>query len=76
MHSVCLQGKVNGTDPVEAATFQTFKKLNLETTLSKLSRVLDTEHFALVVHNQRLCEYPFLNLQYSAATIVFNPKIF
>jgi len=49
-----LKGKVNGTDPVEAATFQTFKKLNLETTLSKLSRVLDTEHFALVVHNQRL----------------------
>ena len=47
-----------GTDPVEAVTYNTFKKLNLETTLSCLSRVLDTEHFALVVHNQRLCEYP------------------
>jgi len=49
-----LKGKVNGTDPVEAVTYSTFKKLNLETTLSKLSRVLDTEHYALVVHNQRL----------------------
>ena len=47
---------MNGSDPVEAATYSTFKKLNLDTTLSKLSRVLDTEHFALVVHNQRLCE--------------------
>lgn len=41
---------------MEAVTYSTFKKLNLETTLSKLSRVLDTEHFALVVHNQRLCK--------------------
>jgi len=49
-----FQGKVNGTDPVEAATYNTFKKLNLDTTLSKLNRILDTEHFALVVHNQRL----------------------
>jgi len=49
-----VKGKVNGTDPVEAATYNTFKKLNLDTTLSRLSRVLDTEHFALIVHNQRL----------------------
>ena len=42
---------------MEAATYNTFKKLNLDTTLSRLSRVLDTEHFALIVHNQRLCEY-------------------
>lgn len=49
-----VKGKVNGTDPVEAATYSTFKKLNLDTTLSRLSRVLDTEHFALIVHNQRL----------------------
>jgi len=49
-----LKGKVNATDPVEAASYNTFKKLNLDTTLSKLNRILDTEHFALVVHNQRL----------------------
>ena len=51
---------MNGTDPVEAVTYSTFKKLNLETTLSKLSRVLDTEHYALVVHNQRLCKYEII----------------
>jgi len=49
-----VKGKVNPTDPVEAATYNTFKKLNLDTTMSRLSRVLDTEHFALIVHNQRL----------------------
>jgi len=49
-----LKGKINATDPVEAATYTQFKKLNLDTTLSKLNRILDTEHFALVVHNQRL----------------------
>jgi len=49
-----LKGKVNASDPVEAATYDTFKKINLDTTLSKLNRILDTEHYALVVHNQRL----------------------
>jgi len=49
-----LKGKVNANDPVEAATYNTFKTLNLDTTLSKLNRILDTEHYALVVHNQRL----------------------
>merc|ERR1719318_1260921 len=49
-----LKGKVNATDPVEAATYNTFKKLSLDATLGKLNRILDTEHYALVVHNQRL----------------------
>merc|ERR1719452_89240 len=49
-----MKGKIHSTDPVEDATYNTFKKLNLDTTLSKLNRILDTEHFALVVHNQRL----------------------
>jgi cystathionine beta-synthase len=49
-----LKGKVNATDPVEAATYNTFKKLSLDATLGKLNRILDTEHYALIVHNQRL----------------------
>merc|ERR1711892_648843 len=49
-----LDGKVCASDPVEKATYNTFKKLGLETTLGKLNRVLDTDHFALVVHRQRL----------------------
>jgi hypothetical protein len=43
-------------DPIEKATYNTFKKVTLDTTLGKLNRILDSEHFALVVHSQRLCE--------------------
>ena len=56
---------------MEAATYSTFKKLNLDTTLSRLSRVLDTEHFALIVHNQRLCEY-FLSEVSSKSCRIIN----
>merc|ERR1719433_2118024 len=66
-----VKGKVNGTDPVEAATYNTFKKLNLDTTLSRLSRVLDTEYFALIVHNQRLCKY-FLSKVCSKSSRIIN----
>ena len=43
-------------DPIEKATYNTFKKVTLDTTLGKLNRILDSEHFALVVHSQRLCK--------------------
>ena len=43
-------------DPIQKATYSTFKKVNLETTLGKLSRILDCEHFVLVVHRQKLCK--------------------
>ena len=51
-----LKGNVLRNDPVLKATYNTFKKVTLETTLEKLSRILDKEHFALVVHSQRLCK--------------------
>lgn len=51
-----LRGKVERFDPVEKAIYTTFKKVTLDTTLEKLDRILDKEHFALVVHSQRLCE--------------------
>ncbi len=51
-----LKGKIQATDPVEKATYKTFEKVTLDTTLEKLDRILDKEHFALVVHTQRLCE--------------------
>merc|ERR1712112_502319 len=38
----------------EAAVYTQFKKLSLDTTLSKVNRILDTDHFALVVHKQRI----------------------
>ena len=52
-----MKGKICSTDPVETAVYTQFKKLCLDTTLSKLNRILDTDHFALVVHKQRICKY-------------------
>lgn len=52
-----LKGNVLRNDPVIKATYKTFKKVTLDTTLEKLNRILDKEHFALVVHNQRLCKF-------------------
>jgi cystathionine beta-synthase len=49
-----LKGRVMSDDPIEKVAYSTFKKVNLETTLGKLNRILDSEHFALVVHSQRL----------------------
>ena len=54
-----LRGKIQATDPVEKATYMTFKKVTLDTTLEKLDRILDKEHFALVVHSQRICKMIF-----------------
>merc|ERR1712066_830463 len=53
-----LKGNVLRNDPVIKATYKTFKKVTLDTTLEKLNRILDKEHFALVVHSQRLFKSP------------------
>ena len=61
LRAKALKGNVMKYDPVVKATYNTFKKVTLETTLEKLDRILDKEHFALVVHSQRLCKYNILN---------------
>merc|ERR1719361_1464028 len=53
-----LKGKVMPTDAVDKAAYHTFKKVTLDTNLEKLDRILDKEHFALVVHSQRLFKSP------------------
>ncbi|XP_076055996.1 cystathionine beta-synthase isoform X2 [Oratosquilla oratoria] len=50
-----VAGKVEGSSPVEQSLYSQFRKITLDTTLGKLSRILDRDHFALVVHRQRLC---------------------
>ncbi|XP_050722691.1 cystathionine beta-synthase-like protein isoform X2 [Eriocheir sinensis] len=50
-----LSAKVEGSSPVQQSLYSQFRKIKLETTLGKLSRILDRDHFALVVHTQRLC---------------------
>merc|ERR1711976_310911 len=54
LKSKVLKQMVQPSDPVRKATYNTFKKVTLDTTLEKLDRILDKEHFALVVHSQRL----------------------
>lgn len=42
------------TDKVEKVLYRQFRKIKLDTTLGRLSRILEKDHFVLVVHSQRL----------------------
>ncbi|XP_013394087.1 cystathionine beta-synthase [Lingula anatina] len=59
IHSQVLRGKATTADPVSKVIFKQFKQapqVRLDTSLGKLSRMLDTDHFVLVVHDQRQYE--------------------
>uniref|UniRef100_A0A4W4GN93 Cystathionine beta-synthase n=1 Tax=Electrophorus electricus TaxID=8005 RepID=A0A4W4GN93_ELEEL len=47
-----LAGKVKPSDPVSKVLYKQFKQVHLTDNLGKLSRILETDHFALVVHEQ------------------------
>lgn len=49
-----LSKKAEPKTPVENVLYGQFKRVTLDTTLSKVSRILDREFYCLVVHNQRL----------------------
>ncbi|GFT96863.1 cystathionine beta-synthase [Nephila pilipes] len=51
--SKIMAGKVVSTALVSDVLYTTFHQINLDTTLGRLSTILDTGHFALVVHNQK-----------------------
>lgn len=46
--------KAEPSDKVEKVLFRQFKKISLDTTLGKLSRIFEKDSFALVTHNQRM----------------------
>lgn len=46
--------KAASSDPVEKVLFRQFKKISLDTTLGRLSRIFEKDSFALIVHNQRM----------------------
>ncbi|KAG1691661.1 Cystathionine beta-synthase [Nymphon striatum] len=46
--------KLTANDPVSKVIYTQFKKIHLDTTLGKLSQILDSDHFAVVVHDQKL----------------------
>merc|ERR1739838_1011590 len=48
-----LNNKVGMADPVSKVTYGKCKEVTMNATLGKLSRILDTEHFVMVVHEQK-----------------------
>ncbi|XP_037102146.1 cystathionine beta-synthase-like [Syngnathus acus] len=47
-----LAGKIKLSDPVNKVLYKQFKQIRLLDNLGKLSRILEIDHFALVVHEQ------------------------
>lgn len=72
------QGEISCNDQIETAVASNFKKVSLETNLRTLSRVLDTDHFAPVVHQQKLCETLLQNTRRSCfiaiARLLWAPR--
>ena len=56
MMSQVMKGKVTASNPVSDVIYKQFKQVTVDTTLGQLSRMLDTDHYVLVVHDQRQCE--------------------
>jgi len=56
--SQITRGQVNPTDACAKATFKQFKQVSLNTTLAKLSKMFDKDHYALVVHSNRNYQKP------------------
>ncbi|XP_034031002.1 cystathionine beta-synthase a isoform X2 [Thalassophryne amazonica] len=52
MLAYVLAGKIKLSDPVSKVIYKQFKQIRLTDNLGKLSRILETDHFALVVHEQ------------------------
>lgn len=53
MMAKIVRNKVGPSDPVSKVMYKQFKQVHMNTSLGELSRMLDTDHFVLVVHNQR-----------------------
>ena len=52
--SQIMSKRVNHDDPVSKVLYRQFKEVNMDTTLSQLSRTFEKHHFALVVTTQRV----------------------
>lgn len=53
MMAQIVKNKVKRSDPVSKVVYKQFKQVHMNTSLGQLSRMLDTDHFVLIVHNQR-----------------------
>lgn len=53
MMSLVTKGKVKLTDCVEKILYKQFKQIAMDTTLGTLSLILNTDHYVVVIHDQR-----------------------
>jgi cystathionine beta-synthase len=67
--SQITRGSVSTDDACAKATFKQFKQVSLSTSLGKLSKIFDKDHFALVVHSNRNYTSPD---QISEKSVVFG----
>lgn len=56
MMSQVVRSKVKPSDEVSCVMYKQFKKVRMDTSLGHISRMLDTDHFVVVVHDQRQYE--------------------
>jgi len=52
--SQMLTGRITPESPIANSIYKNFKKVTLGSSLGRLSRILDHDHYAVVVHRQRL----------------------
>lgn len=52
--SQILSGRVTPESPIVKCIYKNFKKVTLDSSLGQLSCILDLDHYAVVVHSQRL----------------------
>lgn len=55
MMAQVVKGKVKKSDSVSTVMYKQFKQINMNTSLGQLSRMLDTDHYVLVIHGQKQC---------------------
>lgn len=52
-----LNSNLKATDTVDKAVFKKFTKVNLNTTIGRLSRILEKDPYVLVTQSQKECEF-------------------
>ncbi|XP_071453662.1 cystathionine beta-synthase-like protein isoform X2 [Hetaerina americana] len=56
--SLMVHSRVKPSDVVKNVLYRQFRKVTMDMTLGRLSRILERDHYVLVVHSQRLYSNP------------------
>ena len=51
-----VKGQITNEATVQSTLYSQFQRITMDTTLGKLSHILHRDHFALIVHTNRVCE--------------------